>query len=490
MKKILLVTCSLVILKMGYSQSNDVGAGNSMTFNGNTGNYVSLGDVYNSQLFPVTVEAWINPVAYSATSSGIFATDDDTAIDAGFYVMLNPSGQLEVEFGNGLGTGNSFHRGYISDVPVKLNKWSHILVQCKSVTDVTLYINGVPRTKIASSGTSTQTAMVHTAAPAVIGKKSGSLGESTFNGQIDEIRLWNNFRGQSSIRQTMCRKILPTSEHLIGYWNVNEAVTSSTIIDLTTPAESGTVVGTIGKIISSAPIGDDSKYRYESNWFEVELTLQVSPTNKERIKVQDIHGDGIQLYRVDATPVYTDGLNTIPPYYFGIFGIEGASAASYNYRYIYTVDYGFATNTNEADLVLMARNDATVPAWVNDNGILQTNLNWITKHDGITTRVECILNLPGGLKSTEENFVAVNDDAVSIYPNPVQGMIYLELADAGASILSVRLIDEMGKVMKVINGMDQQSPLALNISDVPNGIYFAEVISTSGRSMEKILVQK
>jgi hypothetical protein len=73
MKK-LLYTYSILLLVIvaANAQSNNTGAGISLAFNGNTGNYVDLGDVFNSLNFPFSIEAWVKLDQYSPSSTAYF----------------------------------------------------------------------------------------------------------------------------------------------------------------------------------------------------------------------------------------------------------------------------------------------------------------------------------------------------------------------------------------------------------------------------------
>jgi hypothetical protein len=228
MKKFfLLFSMLLLLIYSSRSQSNYTGAGISLYFDGNTGSYADLGDVFNTLSFPFAFEAWINPESYSPDNAGIFSTDNDELNDNGFWVELNPSGSLQIEFGNGVGSGTSSRRGYATEKSIPTGRWTHISLSCKSVTDINIYINGVLQTKIATDGTSTSTTLQHSSGIASIGKASTALNQAMFKGQIDEIKLWKKSRSQVNIRSYMCKKIDPSTVNLIGYWNFDESDSST-----------------------------------------------------------------------------------------------------------------------------------------------------------------------------------------------------------------------------------------------------------------------
>lgn len=73
--------------------------------------------------------------------------------------------------------------------------------------------------------------------------------------------------------------------------------------DYTVPAENGEIVGTVTKLTSGAPIGDDSKYLYTTDWSGEKVMLSASAGDKFTAKL--ILGDpfGVHVYRVIQNPI-------------------------------------------------------------------------------------------------------------------------------------------------------------------------------------------
>jgi hypothetical protein len=65
----------------------------------------------------------------------------------------------------------------------------------------------------------------NTAFPMRIGRlcDAGQTDSRAFNGQIDEVRIWNIAKPQAEILAGYNRHISPTSNGLVGYWNFNIA---------------------------------------------------------------------------------------------------------------------------------------------------------------------------------------------------------------------------------------------------------------------------
>ena len=62
----------------------------------------------------------------------------------------------------------------------------------------------------------------------------------SFNGIIDEVRIWNVARTQQEIQQYMHQQLTGTEPGLVGYWQFNEG-TGNTAYDKTVNANHGSL---------------------------------------------------------------------------------------------------------------------------------------------------------------------------------------------------------------------------------------------------------
>ncbi len=76
----------------------------------------------------------------------------------------------------------------------------------------------------------------------------------------------------------------------------------------------------------------------------------------------------------------------------------------------------------------------------------------------------------------------------SIIPNPTNGHFIISVEHIKASIKSISIYDGMGRLMKNISGnkLQEQTPMDLNYSA---GIYYVQVITDKGVSMQKLIVE-
>ena len=86
--------------------------------------------------------------------------------------------------------------------------------------------------------------------------------------------------------------------------------------------------------------------------------------------------------------------------------------------------------------------------------------------------------------------VAENDPgrSISVYPNPTNGLITLDLQGFTGSIRQVRIIDQRGQVIENYDHDWHQEQVQLSLTNHPTGIYFIQIESTAGVITKKIVL--
>ncbi len=211
---------------------------NALTFNG-TDDYVSFTNSpsYPSNIF--TIEAWIK------------ITNADIKEDANDIVCWGKTGgndnvQFRTSYGKlSFGThpdGGSWD-SCESSADLNPGEWTHVAV-VKNGTAVQLYINGVKD----GSDTNNHTVDVDYM---LIGKYSND--EYYFDGEMDEIRIWNDVRTESEIRQNMYQELSdPVGEsNLVAYYTFNE--TSGTTLTDSKGSYNGALTNMAGSEWETSP---------------------------------------------------------------------------------------------------------------------------------------------------------------------------------------------------------------------------------------------
>ena len=241
MKKVLLMAVVLIGISI---QSNAQCTANtkSITLNG-TSSYVSFATDNNLQLdSAITVEAWIKPTAFGPNHySNSIACKHSWSLNGeqGFVLRCGGSGQLSFTFCGVDTLGNTMSwQPIVSPTNVlTLNTWAHVAATFDGDSSK-LFVNGI---KVASQYFR-GTMKPNTSYPMRIGRLSDAAQSDAraFNGQIDEVRIWNIATPQAEILAGYNRHISPTSNGLVGYWNFNIS-SGTTILDQTSSGNTGTL---------------------------------------------------------------------------------------------------------------------------------------------------------------------------------------------------------------------------------------------------------
>ncbi|MCP4708851.1 MAG: T9SS type A sorting domain-containing protein [Planctomycetes bacterium] len=195
----------------------------ALDFNGLNDN-VDCGNNANLSLTEaITIEAWINVRDITAWDGIISKWDNN---DGGYYLCINPDGN-RIRWNVGVGS--------IDGPTITANRWMHIAATYDGI-ELKIYQDGIETSLSQVSGSiSTNTQDF------VIGSQSDYI-EYAFNGQIDDVRLWNFARSQEEIQADMYHILNGAETGLVGYWPMNEAQ-GITLNDLTVNANHGTING-------------------------------------------------------------------------------------------------------------------------------------------------------------------------------------------------------------------------------------------------------
>lgn len=95
-------------------------------------------------------------------------------------------------------------------------------------------------------------------------------------------------------------------------------------------------------------------------------------------------------------------------------------------------------------------------------------------------------------QASENEFVSggLTTDAVQFYPNPTQQYLYITLPSTQSEVVQVQLFDLMGKLSytQAFNCNEGTNTLNLDLSQLPKGMYVAQVQSTKQSYQQKIIV--
>ncbi len=353
---------------------SSIGAGNAGEFAGSNG-YAQI-PALNLNRNTLSITAWINPTAVANNNQGILFCNDSTTRSG---LFLKPGNELAYQW-----DGTIASAGFSSKLMLKANEWSHVALTI-SPDSAVLCVNGLCVTN------KTTHSLEAFDAPTRFGSISRELAD--FEGQIDELQLWERPLTINEIRAGMCKKISLFSSSLIGYWSFNQLKEDAVLIDRTGNSFDATLIGFASSsffVESAAPVGDASVARY---FYDNTATLVDQNSRNDKFTVKNIKGEakGIHLYRIDGVIKYDGKLTKIAGNnsHYGIFSTQATDLS-------YDVELNYADNFNEptdTSFTLYTRTNPVAKIWaLRDDAQLIDTLNLI-KLNGANKNIQFIAGL-------------------------------------------------------------------------------------------------
>ena len=178
-----------------------------------------------------TMEAWIYPRAFNYLGGIISKYHSNSA--NGYHLRFSHAGYSR---------GLSFDEMITADNILTENTWYHVAAVNNNGTRK-LYVNGV---EVALTGT--PTTVVANSDPLIIGRDfDGGNAGRFFNGDIDEVRLWNFAKTQAQVVAQKDISLTGSESNLVLYYNFNQGTPGGNNTSITTVSNlaSGSYTGTL-----------------------------------------------------------------------------------------------------------------------------------------------------------------------------------------------------------------------------------------------------
>ena len=208
-----------------YSTVNDapIVANQALSFDGN--DIVRVADSASLTVTnTVTMEAWVRPQAGVVISQMIVNKEGEYELGVG------ATGEVRWAVANTTPGWTWINTGYV----LPADQWIHLAVTYDNGVGTT-YVNGTQVHEFVGSG------VIGDIYPAfnelTIGGRSNAAGER-FNGEIDEVRVWNTARTAGEIAAQYDQTLAGNEAGLVGYWRFAESG-GTTAIDSSTQGNDG-----------------------------------------------------------------------------------------------------------------------------------------------------------------------------------------------------------------------------------------------------------
>lgn len=193
----------------------------------------------------ITVEFWMKSSVVPEQWDAIIAKGDTS-----WRIALNTSGKA------GFAGSDSFSEVF-STTSVNNGSWVHVAATYNG-SHAIIYINGVEENRLSA------TANIRTNDLAVtIGENLEAAGRF-YNGNIDEVRIWNVARTTSEISNNKDKELLGTETGLVAYYKFNQGTDNSDNSSVTTAIDSNSFLNN-GTLNNFSLTGTGSNWEYDVN---------------------------------------------------------------------------------------------------------------------------------------------------------------------------------------------------------------------------------
>nr|NCS40427.1 hypothetical protein [Microcystis aeruginosa BS13-10] len=137
-----------------------------------------------------------------------------------------------------------------SNITINSQQWYHVSATFDgSQKTLKLYVNGV----LVGVNTDVTITPISSNVSLKIGERGDDLQPRYwyFNGQIDDVRVWNITRTQAEIQANLNQKLSGNEQGLAGYWNFEET-TGNTVNDLTANKNNGTLINGVQRTVANS----------------------------------------------------------------------------------------------------------------------------------------------------------------------------------------------------------------------------------------------
>ena len=304
------------------------GGGYALDLDGSN-DYVSISDDASlTSTSAITISAWFKKVSGSGWMSLVGKGTSDSNEE---YILMIKDNQVYFDVGNAGGP-------YLQQsITIASDTWHHIAAvhtRSSGTSTLKVYLNGQD---VGGTTTNASNSPNDNSIPLTIGSRF-STSNALFQGQIDDVRIWNDARTISEIQEYMHKEVASDASGLVAYYKMSNG-TGTSLTDNSTNSNTGTLTNMAnGDWVTSYAVIGDLGSSYET---DVEGIWSITGTNES---------DASTGLTITVSSALTSGN-------FAVFGNNNTNATS-------TADLGSIASTVRTGRIWQVDESGTVSATI------------------------------------------------------------------------------------------------------------------------------
>ncbi len=158
---------------------------------------------------PISVSFWVKPASLDQINNPFFDTDHSYNVYAGIHstTSADNTGKVTVGFGGNTVSGPAGRRSKVSDVPLTLGVWQHVVLVIRGSEDMDIYID-CEDAGGTYNGSGSTTIAYGNLEPSTIGSIGPNSGSATKyrTGEMDDFAMWGRALTPSDV-QDLCNGV-------------------------------------------------------------------------------------------------------------------------------------------------------------------------------------------------------------------------------------------------------------------------------------------
>jgi alpha-tubulin suppressor-like RCC1 family protein/uncharacterized protein YpmS len=317
------------------------GSGNALAFDGDD-DFVTFGSISGSHPLALSgsqfsMSFWIKPAFNNSVSQRLIDKSSAPYGADGYSLYLYTGYRLKFAL-------NGLDRFTTEENSLKPNLWQHVVITADA-SQYKCYVNGMT---VGMTILDVFELPPNATANLYLGTWYSGSGRE-YNGEMDEVSLWNRALSETDIRDIMCQRLIGTENGLLAYYRFDH-VSGAVLTDLSGNNYNGTLTNMDNTdwVTSGAALGDSSHYDYNGS-VASDFSVSLSHSDGDAFTAFGDSGSysGMQMYLVnESLSSYTApaGFSTLyTDHYFGVFPV--GMTPTYSVAYHYSGNTSIATDT-------------------------------------------------------------------------------------------------------------------------------------------------